>query len=96
MMHQLKEIMELKTLSSSFLLRVHKETATVSETAYIKDKAQTNYNYSITSNAGSSDPITEGGKITFTITRVGASNSDADKESTIYLNTANDTASFLT
>ena len=36
-------------------------------------------NYSITSNAGSSDPITEGGKITFTITRAKASNSDADK-----------------
>jgi len=39
--------------------------------AYIKDKPVASYNYTITSNATTSAPVTEGSPVTFTITRSG-------------------------
>ncbi|PQM55454.1 MAG: hypothetical protein CML39_08070, partial [Rhodobacteraceae bacterium] len=68
-------------------------SATVSSTAYIKDKVPTNYNYTITSDAGTANKsLTEGGEITFTINRSKVNNSDNHSDSTVYLNTANNTA----
>ena len=86
-MLQLKEIVGLKISAWDYLPNRLKNSP-VSSTAYIKDKAPTDYNYAITSSAGTEgDAVTEGGEITFTISRSKVTNSDADSESTVYLNT---------
>jgi Ca2+-binding RTX toxin-like protein len=55
--------------------------------AYIQDSVVTNYNYTVTSNAPSNAPVTEGGSITFTVTRSGTGSA-----STVYLSTSPGTA----
>jgi hypothetical protein len=55
--------------------------------AYIKDAPVTSYSYSVISNATTSNPVTEGGAVTFTITR-----STSGSASTVYVATSNGTA----
>jgi predicted RNA-binding protein with TRAM domain len=55
--------------------------------AYIKDLPQTNYNYTISSNSTSASPITEGGTVTFTVSRSGAGSS-----SIVYVSTSDGNA----
>ena len=57
--------------------------------AYLKDPAEpvADYTYSLSSNAGATTPVTEGGQVTFTITR-----SASGTSSTVYLNTSDGTA----
>jgi alpha-tubulin suppressor-like RCC1 family protein len=62
-------------------------TETTSGLAYIKDVPVISYTYSVTSNATVSNPVTEGGTVTFTIIR-----SASGSASTIYVATSNGTA----
>ena len=81
--------------SLALFTKAIQSSATTSATAYIKDKAPRDYTYSISSNAGTSDDaLTEGGKITFTISRAPTNSSDGenDSDSSIHLNTVDDTA----
>ncbi len=55
--------------------------------AYIKDAPVTSYTYSVSSNATTSNPVTEGSAVTFTITR-----STSGSASTVYVSTSNGTA----
>ena len=81
------------SFSLALFTKTTQTTATVSSTAYIKDKVPTAYNYAISSSAtDANNAVTEGGEITFTITRSKVTDSDADSETTIYLNTAGGTA----
>ena len=62
-------------------------TETTAGLAYIKDVPVISYTYSVTSNATVSSPVTEGGTVTFTITR-----SASGSASTVYVATSNGTA----
>jgi hypothetical protein len=63
-------------------------SATTTSTAYVKDGASGNYDYTLATSAGPTNPVTEGGQITFTITR-----SNSGSASTVYFRTALGTAS---
>nr|CRH06297.1 Putative protein involve in cell communication. Containing ten Calx-beta domains [Candidatus Magnetococcus massalia] len=54
--------------------------------AYIADVASSSYSYTVSSDASYSAPVTEGGDVTFTITRDGSGSA-----STVYLGTSNAT-----
>jgi alpha-tubulin suppressor-like RCC1 family protein len=75
----------------SFWLDLYKNytdsTETTSGLAYIKDVPVISYTYSVTSNATVSNPVTEGGTVTFTIIR-----SASGSASTVYVATSNGTA----
>ena len=74
-----------------FWLDLYKNYTDSTETtyglAYIKDVPVISYTYSVTSNATASSPVTEGGTVTFTITR-----SASGTASTVYVATSNGTA----
>ena len=74
-----------------FWLDLYKNYTDSTETtyglAYIKDVPVVSYTYSVTSNATASSPVTEGGTVTFTITR-----SASGTASTVYVATSNGTA----
>ncbi len=74
-----------------FWLDLYKNYTDSSETTYgkgyVKDVPVISYTYSVTSNATASSPVTEGGAVTFTITR-----SASGTASTVYVATSNGTA----
>ena len=78
--------------TESFSLGLYKNVGDTSQTSaapgYIKDQYLPTYGYTITSNAGSpATAVTEGGQVTFTITRSGSGT-----VSTVYVSTAEGSA----
>ncbi|MBV5299895.1 MAG: hypothetical protein JZU64_17625, partial [Rhodoferax sp.] len=69
-----------------FYLNLYKNPGDVSYassgSAFIKDSPVTSYNYTISSSGGAGTPVTEGGAVTFTITRSGSG-----AASSVYLST---------